>query len=94
MGYRKDKFIVGDRVVWHPDIVSSWNKENAGEGPFVITEVFDRQQSRYDHDDYDYGQSTWDSMGHTQHVKIDKDVRPESMYSGAYFIKIPNRWGE
>lgn len=88
MFYRTDKFNVGDRVVWHPDYVRFWNKEKAGEGPFVITKFWDRENSR---DDYDFGyeQSLWESMGHTQHVMIDGDPREDHMYSGAFFIKVP-----
>lgn len=84
MTIRFDKFTVGDIVTWsddhYADLVHT-ARPTLGDGPFIITDVFDRENvPPYE----DGGQSTWSSMGHTQHVIIDGDSL-RNTWSGAYF---------
>lgn len=88
MTYRTDKFAVGDKVVFDPKYHMSYLND-LGDGPFDILTVYDRENEYND----PYGQSTWYSMGHTQHVAIAKhstyeDGR-ERQFSGAFFRKVP-----
>lgn len=80
MTWRKDKFVIGQRVIWANDEMATITngRDRFGDGPFVLSEVIDRSYNKYD----DFG-SNWQSMGHTQHVKIENDF--ESLFSGSFF---------
>lgn len=83
MSYRTDKFQVGDKVTWASDhhATITDGRKSYGEGPFVVSEVFDRPFYHYMGD-----RSNWDDMGHTQHIKFDGNEY--SLWSGAYFKKV------
>ena len=90
MTYRKDKFTVGDKVVWAEDYrdTANWLFCEDGifpEGPFTISEFIDREYRPADNLDNGYI-SNWDSMGHTQHVKI-AELNKEGIISGAFFVR-------
>lgn len=88
MTYRTDKFSAGDSVTWFDDDMATFTRgrEKHGDGPFTIHEVLDREEkAAYGYDDHE--QTTWESMGHTQHVLIDINGKFQT-YSGAFFKKI------
>lgn len=76
MSYRTDKFEVGDRVTWSTTFVydtdSQYLYEMYGLGPFIVKEVYDRDEM------------DWEAICHTQHIDIDD----EGMFSGAFFKKV------
>lgn len=90
MTYRTDKFAVGDKVTWFDDEYATMTdgREHYGDGPFEIIKVFNRDYESYDYPDGCH--SNWDSMGHTQHVRVATPSDPDSthQYSGAFFKKV------
>lgn len=87
MAYRTDKFAVGDKVTWVDDRFANLvgSRAKYGDGPFTVSEVMERENhSAYEYGD-EWGQSTWDSMGHTQHLDLSNGL---SNFSGAFFKKI------
>lgn len=83
MTYRTDKFKTGDRVTWFDDGYATLidGRAKYGNGPFTVGLVVNLENIRYP-GEY---QSTWQSVGHTQHLFIDEI---ESAFSGAFFKKV------
>lgn len=80
--FYEDKFSVGEIITWRDDVWAqrAGGQARYGNGPFQITEVLDQPESH------------WESMAHTQHVKI-KFITPPipqadlplTWISGAFF---------
>lgn len=107
MSIRFDKYVVGDMVEWDESFGDCSRRDNLGEGPFEVLQVYDRESRTYYGESYDEAQSImkavtftdWQSMGHTQHLVIEQsemgkpDNHMQSQFSGAWFkpLRTPGR---
>jgi hypothetical protein len=93
--WRRDKFKVGDMVVWsESDSVNQANCRQFGEGPFRVTQIEDVPYSP-DEDILSRGYPLHAALGHTQYVWVDQPVSksdaalgPGRRYTGLFFRKV------